>query len=311
MSEARVVNRGIAIALAALSILLLIGTGGAIIYYTGVVAGKDNTITTLTTEKNQLNGWLEGNMSLLGAALTERSSIETKLDNPKSGLPGIQNNFTSVLDALAALNASQIKPSLDVSTVAEDDPIRNTGIMTLGILPAGQPPASSYQPGIDIIAHYKVTIAYNGIPVQPTYVILQVLKKTVYNPSSKDFPDETLASELTDVSADFVMMIRPVSPGVEELDVYYVGPLDREYVADYTLVITSGLRLGTKVIWGTSLQSLCILGWSMDPYYPIASTVLPDGTRHYFWTNALGAFVSCDEAVLWQRTRLGLPIPQG
>ena len=311
MSETKVVSRGIAIALGVLSILLVVGLGGAIIYYTGVVAGRDNTIQTLTTEKTQLGGWLDGNMSLLQAALVERASIEIKLDNPTSGLPGIQSNFTSVLAALEALETSQTKPPLDVSTVAEDDPIRNTGVMTLGILPAGYSPAPSWQPGIDIIAHYKATITYNGIPVQPTYLLLQVAKKTVYNPSSKDFPDETLASELTDASADFVMMVRPVTPGVVELDVYYVGPLDRDHVADYTLVITAGFRLGTKVIWGSSLQSLCMLGWSMDPYYPIASTVLPDGTTHYFWTNALGAFVSCDEAVLWQRKMLGLTIPQG
>jgi len=250
-------------------------------------------------------------MSLLQAALIERGSIETKLDDLRSGLPGIQSNFTSVLAALAALNASRIKPALDLSTVAEDDPVRNTAIMALGILPAGQSPGSLYQPGTDLIARYKATITYNGVPVQPTYLVLQVLKKTVYNPSPKQFPAETLASELTDASSDFVMVIRYGSPGVVELDVYYVGPLNSEHVADYTLVIMGISRIGTDIIYGTSLQSLCVLGWSMDPYYPPASTMLPDGTTYRFWVNPLGAFVSCDEAVLWQRIRLGLPVPPG
>jgi hypothetical protein len=310
MSETRVVSRGIAIALGVLSILLVVGLGGAIIYYTGVVAGRDNTIQTLTVEKTQLGTWLEGNMSLLQAALIERVSIETKLDNPKSGLPGIQSNFTSVLAALEALRTSQTKPALDVSTVAEDDPIRNTGIMALGILPTGHPAGPYYQLGTDLIAHYKATITYNGIPVQPTYLILQVVKRTVYNPSSKQFSDETLASELTDASADFVMIIRPITPGVVELDVYYIGPLDNEHVAQYTLVIAGGLRLGTTTVWGTSLQSLCVLGWSMDPA-GTASEVLPDGSTYYGWANPLGSFVSCDEAVFWQRIWLGLPVPQG
>jgi len=311
MSETKVVSRGTAIALVLLSILLAVGMGGAIIYYTGVVAGKDNTIQTLTAQKDQLGAWLDGNMSLLQAALIERGSIETKLDDLRSGLPGIQSNFTSVLAALAALNATRTRPSLDLSTIAEDDPVRNTGIMALGILPAGQSPGAYFQPGTDLIAHYKVTIAYNGVPVQPTYLVLQVIKKTVYNPSSKQFPDETLASELTDASSDFVMIIRTVSPGVAELDVYYVGPLDGEHVADYTLVIVGILRIGTDIVYGTSLQSLCMLGWSMDPCYPLASTVLPDGTTYRFWVNPLGTSISCDEAVLWQRIRLGLPVPPG
>jgi len=60
MSETKVVSRGTAIALGLLSILLAVGMGGAVIYYTGVVAGKDNTIQALTAEKNQLGAWLDG-----------------------------------------------------------------------------------------------------------------------------------------------------------------------------------------------------------------------------------------------------------
>ena len=268
------------------------------------MAGKDNTIATI-------NGWLEGNESLLEAALTERSNIETKLDSQKSGLPGIQSNFTSVLNVLAALNRTKFVPSLDVLTIAEDDPIRNTGIMVLGILPAGHSVGPNYQKGTDLIARYKATISYNGIPVTPTYLLLQAVKRTVYNPSSKQFTKETLASELTDASADFVMVIRPVTPGVVELDVYYTGPLDSDHVAQYTLVITAGMRLGTTYVWGTSLQSLCMLGWSMDPTYVPLTTTLPDGSTYYGWVNPLGTFTSCDEIVFWQRIWLGLPVPQG
>lgn len=315
MSEIKVVSRGVAIALGVLSILLVVGLGGAIIYYTGVVAGRDNTIQTLTVEKTQLGTWLEGNMSLLQAALIERVSIETKLDNPKSGLPGIQSNFTSVLAALEALRTSQTKPVLVIDAVAEDDPIRNTGIMALGILPVGQAPGPYYQQGSDLIARYKITITYNGVPVHPNGFFMAVLKKTVANPpndpSFRQFPEESLVSELTDASSEFIVIYRPIMPGIGEADVYYVGPGTRDDVANYMIVFNAFLTVGRNNIWGTGLQSLCMLGWSMDPYYPVAYTVLPDGTTYRFWVNPLGAFVSCDEAVFWQRVKLGVAISQG
>jgi len=298
---------GIAIALGVTTIFLLIGLAAALVYFPAVVSDKDTVIQTLTLQKDQLGLWLDGNTTLLQAALTERGSIIAKLDDPKSGLLGIQSNFTSVL---AALNASQAKPLLDIKILAEDDPIRNTGIMVLGILPPGATPGSAgYQTGSDLIARYKITIAYNGIPITPSGVFMQVLKKTVMNPSSKQFPKESLASELTDESDKFVLIYRPVAPGVGELDVYYIGPTDREYVAEYTLVIMAFFRIGRSTIYGTDLQSLCVLGWSMDSYTGV--TTLPDGSQYYAWMNALGQFVSCDDAVLAQRIWLGLPIPPG
>jgi hypothetical protein len=312
MSETKVVSRGIAIALGLLSILLVVGLGGAIIYYTGVVAGRDNTIQTLTGEKTQLGGWLDGNMSLLQAALIERASIETKLDNPKSGLPGIQSNFTSVLALLRALNSSQTKPPLIVKVIAEDDPIRATGIMVLGILPPGQPSGPYYQRGTDLIAHYMITVTYNGIPVQPTALFMQVVRKTVVNPSdtTKQFPEEIIASTPTDASDEFIVVFRRVTPGVFEADVYYVGPGTRDDVANYMVVFTAYTTIGRSTLFGTDLQALCVLGWSMDPVATLFMT-LPDGSTYYGWGNPLGAFTSCDEAVLWQRYWLGIPVPQG
>jgi len=307
MSETKVVSMGIAIALGVTSILLLIGLAAALVYFPAVVSDKDTIIQTLTLQRDQLGLWLDGNTTLLQAALTERGSIEAKLDDPKSGLPGIQSNFTSVL---AALNASQAKPLLDVRVIAEDDPTRNTGIMVLGILPPSVTPGSAgFQAGSDLIAHYKITMTYNGIPITPSGVMMQVLMKTVTNPSSKQFPAESLASELTDVSDKFVLIYRSAAPGVGVLDVYYVGPLDKEYVANYMLVIVAFSRIGRSVVYGTDLQSLCVLGWSMDSTTGVIT--LPDGSKYYGWWNPLGAFTSCDEAAFVQRIWLGLPIPQG
>jgi len=309
MSEQNVVNRGIAIALGILSILLLIGLAGTLVYFPTVISERETEIRTLTAQKDLLGEWLDGNMSLLQAAMTERGSIEAKLDNPQYGLPGIQSNFTSVL---AALNASQLKPALEIDTVAEDDPIRQTGLMVLGVFPAGTTPGVTpgVQPGSDLIAHYRITTTYNGVPVTPGAVFMMVLQEGCVNPPStvKQFSREILTTKLTDVSSQFVCMYRTTAPGVGVLDVYYIGPLDKEYVANYIVVISAYMRIGHSVVWGTDLQSLCILGYSMDSATGI--TTLPDGSNYYAWFNPLGAFTSCDVAVFCQRIWLGLPVPQ-
>jgi len=317
MSEKKVVDRGIAIALGVACTLLLIGLAGALVYFPMEIGNKDSIIQALTVQKNQLGEWLDGNMTSLQITMTElqeataeRGSIEAKLDNPRFGLPGIQSNFTSVL---AALNASQVRPALSVETIAEDDPVRDTGMMVLGILPPGVTPGSAgFQQGRDLIAHYKITITYNGIPIAPAGIFMQVVEVIYANPpddpTARQFPEESLISKLTDVSEEFVCKYRTVAPGVGVLDVYYVGPLAKEYVANYVVVIGAFVRVGRSVVYGIDLQSLCILGWSMDSTTGV--TTLPDGTKYYGWYNPLGAFTSCEEAVFWQRIWLGLSVPR-
>lgn len=146
----------------------------------------------------------------------------------------------------------------------------------------------------------------NGIPVQPDVTFMAVFKKEEVNPSEKQFSRENLMTDLTDVSEQFVMKYRTLIPGVGSFDVYYVGPVNKEYVADYIVLFQAAMKVRNRWIYGTSLQDLCILGWSMDSRYWV--TKLPDGSSHYGWANPLGPFTSYDEAVFWQRISLDLPV---
>lgn len=68
----KVVGRSVAIALGIICILLIAGLGGALAYYTTIVHDKDKTISSqnsqilsLGNQKNQLQTWLDGNLTLL------------------------------------------------------------------------------------------------------------------------------------------------------------------------------------------------------------------------------------------------------
>lgn len=64
-SEKKVASRTVAIALAIICIILVVSLVGAIAGYTSIIRGKDNTITTITNQKNQLQTYLNGNATLL------------------------------------------------------------------------------------------------------------------------------------------------------------------------------------------------------------------------------------------------------
>jgi hypothetical protein len=74
MSEKKVVNRNIVIALGIICIILIVGLVGAIANYTLIINGKDNTISTkdsqisnLQNQNNDLQTWLEGNITLFNS----------------------------------------------------------------------------------------------------------------------------------------------------------------------------------------------------------------------------------------------------
>jgi uncharacterized protein YoxC len=90
MSEKKVVARNVAIALGIALIVSLVGLVGAIANYTSIINGKDNTIAslnsqiqTLTTQKNQLQTWLDGNKTSLQQQIEQ---LQTWLDGNKTSL---------------------------------------------------------------------------------------------------------------------------------------------------------------------------------------------------------------------------------
>jgi len=206
---------------------------------------------------------------------------------------------------------------------AEDDEVRNEGIMVICPalpLPAG---AGAVDPDTcndngddiweDIHASYRLSTAYEGVPVEAT-ILCMVVRKDVESPSAPQVPEEVIATEPVDVSDRFFCMTRPVAPGVGVLDVYYGGPQAAEAIGAYELVVQAGLAVGSQWYWGTVTQDLCVLGWpfndgiSNKTFAVDASTEV--GLKHLKRAmHPLDGFASCDDAALIQRQMLGLTIP--
>jgi hypothetical protein len=190
-------------------------------------------------------------------------------------------------------------PTLVVRTVAEDDQIRNTGVIILGMEPSGFP--DQFLPFTDWLAQFKISITYNGIAVNATTLYCQVIEKDKYNPmKDQQFPAENLKTVPKDQSGLFVCKWRPGKPGIGVLDVYYVGTAAAEYIADYVLVVGATYTVGRSVVYGTDMQDICVLG------YPIMLTIA-DGALFSF--DPLGSYVSCEDAALAEKDALGLGIP--
>jgi hypothetical protein len=215
-------------------------------------------------------------------------------------------------------------PQVRVQTVAEDDEVRNEGIMVLCPtlpLPAGAGAAdfdTCNDSGDDIWedfhASYKLSTALEGIPTDPTALMCEVVRKDVESPSAPQFPEEVIATEPTDVSDRFVCITRPVAPGVGVLDLYYTGPQAPEAIGAYELVVLAAFTVGSQVYYGTDVQDLCVLGWPFNDgisnmtFSVDASTEV--GLRHLKQAmHPLDGFASCEDAALYQRQQLGLTIP--
>lgn len=215
--------------------------------------------------------------------------------------------------AVAALRP-QVSPTLFVLTIPEDDEVHNTGIMLLGSPPAHSP---FYLSKTDLLAQFKVIVSLNGVPVTAT-LKCQVIEKDKVNPlKTKQGVWENLVSVPKDMTGNFVCKYREGKPGVGVIDVYWVGPSATstiisvgQFIADYILIVQFTYTVGRTVIYGTEMQDICVLGWSLytgaSPYFVVTK---PDGTEHYVFPNPLGNFHSCEDAALYQKDLLGLTIP--
>jgi hypothetical protein len=238
--------------------------------------------------------------------------------------------FSSYTPAMAAITSRvTLVPILQVVTIPEDDQLRQTGVMILGVGPAGTSPTQLYP---KFLSQFKLIVALNGVPVHPDYVLCAVYEKDkIINPpwvttgktqvNVRQFSREVQETELKDVSDRFVCKVRWPSGtgGVGVLDVYYVGAAaDPAFIADHILLVTAGVKAGRTVIWGSEIQDICILGWSFSaalfhttlaggeviPYYvdPLSLTLLVDAGFGGM------AFPSCESAVAYQLYLLANPI---
>jgi hypothetical protein len=193
-------------------------------------------------------------------------------------------------------------PTLVVRTVAEDDQIRKTGVIILGMEPLDFLDELTFSTA-DWLAQFKISITYNGIAVNATTLYCQVIEKDKYNPmKDQQFPAENLKTVPKDESGLFVCKWRSGKPGIGVLDVYYVGTAAAEYIADYVLVVSATYAIGRSVVYGTDMQDICVLG------YPI-NLVIDDGDGALSLGDPLGSYVSCEDAALAEKNALGLGIP--
>jgi len=222
--------------------------------------------------------------------------------------------FASVGAVTAAtVLRARAAPTLEVFTIAEDDEVRQTGIIVIGLTPKTgwtkpQDAFCAANPGacVDKLSQHKILVTFNGVPVTFS-VDCQFIKKEKLHPLQKpQFAEEQLRTVLTDESANFRCKLREGKPGVGVLDIYYIGPQEKQFIADYVVVIHVWTTIGRTVVHGVEVQDVCVLGWAIN-----ANTIVitkPSGDRHFSWPDALGPFVSCEEAALWERDNQGLPI---
>ena len=231
-----------------------------------------------------------------------------------------------------AVQRAVASPTLYVRTIPEDDEARKTGIILLG-----SPPSAliQTQKGVsygdyryaktDYLAQFKVIVSFNGVPVSNLKLLCEVIEKDKYNPlKAKQGSWENLATLPKDQSQNFVCKYREGKPGIGVIDVYWVGPATTssiinagQFIADYILVVQFSTTIGRTVVYGTEMQDICVLGWPLEigtwPNTQNAWTnnviTKPDGTEHWVFQNPLGDFVSCEDAALYEKDILGIPIP--
>jgi len=123
LSEKKVVGRTVVIALGIICVILAVGLVGAIANYTSIISGKDNSIgtkdsqmQTLTSQKNQLQTWLDGNGTLLNQTQTwldgnityynsQINSKNSQINSLNSQVNSLNSQITSLQSQISNLNS--------------------------------------------------------------------------------------------------------------------------------------------------------------------------------------------------------------
>lgn len=221
--------------------------------------------------------------------------------------------FSSYTPAMAVTRIT-LAPSLTVVTIPEDDQLRQTGVMLLGM---AMGPASG---ATDFLAQFKLVISINGVlvPTSGLTIACNVAEKDkITNPPdvttgktptrNRQFPRELMETSLVDVADFFVCKPRwkPGGYSVGVLDVYYIGAAaDPAFIADHILVVHVTYTVGRQVFYGTEIQDICVLGWSMQA--ATTSELLYPGETKYYIPDPLTGWAGCEELALYQRYVLSL-----
>jgi len=232
---------------------------------------------------------------------------------------------------------------MSIVTIAEDDEVRNKGIMVICVTHdvtmgntdpqgplAGDPNTCKDATWLDKWADYKVIVLLpNGAkffwPVSqpfPTGLTLacEVIEKDTVEPKLPQDTWEVLKKMVVDRTSDFRCKFRWKAIGgffwsVGVMDLYYVGPQRSEDVAPYIVDIQADYQdpISKVHYYGAEMQDLCILAWPFnDPDEWQKRPFNLQKPEHKELTrvpDALDGFVSCEDATLYQRTLLGAYIP--
>jgi hypothetical protein len=215
--------------------------------------------------------------------------------------------MTSFLPVFAALPTRlAAQPALTVVTIPQDDMARETGVIWFG---TGTTFATLGTGPQELMSQFKVFVSYNGVPVAPTTTSCQFVEKDKVNPLKPGLqgPWENLVSKPVE-NPNFVCKFRWGKPGVGVIDVYYIGALRPEAIADYILVVRASLAIGRTTVSGAEIQDICVLGFPAPDAGPVYIITKPSGDTHPIYADPLGSYVSCEDLALQEQSMLGLPI---
>ena len=126
MGEKKVVGRNIAIIVGIICVILMIGLGGAIANYTKIINDKDNTTQTLTNQKNQLQTWLNDNITnyenQINSLNSQISSLEAEKKQLKDSLMFIQGKCFGQIHVLQSeVDTLRVPKLISVNLRADDN----------------------------------------------------------------------------------------------------------------------------------------------------------------------------------------------
>jgi len=201
----------------------------------------------------------------------------------------------------------------EVRVVPEDHqvPFRNVGLMILC-------PTKAREMGLCSLDERGLRIKYSLVvkpsPPVDAVIICQLFKKPVVeplkNPSSPPVigPGSRLSFPLLDSTSSFKCNVTPQGDGKYELDLAFIAdPNDAGQMGDYVLVVTVSyhgpvtpwMPLLTRNVNGTDAGDVCLLDYHTGRHPPAEIRESDD---------PLGWFTSCEDALVWQRQLLDIPV---
>jgi chaperonin cofactor prefoldin len=184
--EKKVVGRSIAIGIGIICVILLITLVGAVVNYTSIISGKDNSIVTkdsqiqtLTSQKNQLQTWLDGNKTLLTQTqtwltgnLTLINILNTQITNLQDQISGLNSQISSltaqITDLQNQIDTLKAPKLIKVNLRADDNrPWLGTPYLHVYGYVCNVGTNTAYSSKIHVVAYQS-----GGVVAIDTYIIL-------------------------------------------------------------------------------------------------------------------------------------------